>query len=45
MSLLTVSDLAVDYWRGEEVVHAVDGVSFSIERGERLGVVGGVGIG
>lgn len=45
MSLLAVSDLAVSYWRGDETVRAVDGVSFSVARGERLGVVGESGSG
>jgi oligopeptide/dipeptide ABC transporter ATP-binding protein len=44
-TLLSVDDLCV-YFRGEQgVVKAVDGVSFTIERGEVLGLVGESGSG
>jgi ABC-type oligopeptide transport system ATPase subunit len=46
-SLLRVSDLRTTYtaFGGERVVRAVDGVSFTINRGESLGLVGESGSG
>lgn len=43
--LLRVNDLWVEYTAGKKVVHAVNGVSFSIRRGESLGIVGESGCG
>ncbi|NEU56712.1 ABC transporter ATP-binding protein [Halorussus sp. MSC15.2] len=45
MSLLEVNDLSVRYDAGESQVHAVDGVSFSVEHGETFGLVGESGCG
>src|SRR5680860_664908 len=46
MALLAVQDLYLHYKAGNRVVHAVDGVSFSIEeRGEAIGIVGESGSG
>ena len=45
MSLLTVDDLRVHLFTGRGVVRAVDGVSFSIEPGKSLGIVGESGCG
>jgi oligopeptide/dipeptide ABC transporter ATP-binding protein len=46
-SLLRVSDLETHYvsFRGERIVKAVDRVSFSLEEGETLGIVGESGCG
>jgi microcin C transport system ATP-binding protein len=44
-TLLQVRDLAVDFRSGDQVVHAVKGVSFSIGRGETVAIVGESGSG
>lgn len=43
--LLEVRDLRVQYVTDEEIVSAVNGISFSIGRGETLGLVGETGAG
>ena len=45
MSLLEVSDLHMHYATQGSVVRAVDGVSFTLERGQALGIVGESGSG
>src|SRR3989338_1120264 len=45
MALLEVRDLRTTFTTGDGVVRAVDGVSFSLERGGSLGVVGESGSG
>lgn len=45
MALLVVDDLTKTYGRGDDAARVVDGVSFSIERGETLGLVGESGSG
>ena len=45
MTVLEVNDLEVYYEMEEEDVRAVDGVSFSLEEGENLGIVGESGCG
>ncbi|MSU70464.1 MAG: ABC transporter ATP-binding protein [Opitutaceae bacterium] len=45
MSLLTVKDLRTYFHTRNGVYRAVDGVSFSLERGETLGIVGESGSG
>ncbi len=42
---LSVKDLEVVYTSGGEIVHAVNGVSLDIDRGETLGLVGETGAG
>lgn len=43
--LLTVKDLAVEYMAEDGIVNAVNGVSFSLKKGETLGLVGETGAG
>lgn len=43
--LLSVKDLVVEYTTDGETVHAVNRVSFSLEKGETLGLVGETGAG
>ncbi len=43
--LLEIRDLRVSFQTGDGIVHAVDGVSTSVERGKTLGVVGESGSG
>ena len=45
MALLEVSDLRTYFKTREGEVHAVDGVSFKVEQGETLGIVGESGCG
>ena len=45
MSLLTVTDLRTWFHTRNGVYRAVDGISFSVERGETLGIVGESGSG
>lgn len=42
---LEVKDLVIQYTSDGQVVHAVNGVSFELERGETLGLVGETGAG
>lgn len=44
-SFLTVNDLVVEYTSEGSVIHAVNGVSFSLERGKTFGMVGETGAG
>ncbi len=45
MSLLDIRNLAIEYTSNFSVVKAVNGVSFSLEEGEALGLVGETGAG
>ncbi len=42
---LSVKDLVVEYRTGGSIVHAVNGVSFDLKKGETLGLVGETGAG
>ncbi len=44
-ALLIVKDLVVEYSSGEDTVYAVNGVSFILNKGETLGLVGETGAG
>lgn len=43
--LLQVHNLSVEYTSGKKIVHAVNGVSFDLKKGESLGLVGESGCG
>jgi oligopeptide transport system ATP-binding protein len=45
MALLSVEDLVVRFRTRDGTIHAVNGVSFELEQGERLGLVGESGCG
>src|SRR5690606_32107153 len=45
LMFLEVNDLTVDFHTEDGVVHAVDGLSFEVERGSTLGIVGESGSG
>ncbi len=45
MEILRVENLRKTYGKGENVVHAVDNVSFSVEKGEFIAIVGASGSG
>ncbi|NTV90088.1 MAG: ABC transporter ATP-binding protein [Clostridiales bacterium] len=44
-SFLTVRDLTVEYTSENRIIHAVNGVSFHLEKGKTLGLVGETGAG
>ncbi len=44
-NLISVEDLVVEYHSGGETIHAVNGVSFSLEKGKTIGLVGETGAG
>ena len=45
MSYLEIKDLEVNYTQNRRTVHAVNGVSFSLEKGQTMGLVGETGAG
>lgn len=45
MEILKVENLQKTYGRGENQIHAVDGISFSVEKGEFVAIVGSSGSG
>ncbi|MCL2036778.1 MAG: ABC transporter ATP-binding protein [Oscillospiraceae bacterium] len=45
MEILRVENLRKTYGKGENIVHALDGVSFSVEKGEFVAIIGPSGSG
>ena len=45
MALLEVTDLKVHFETDDGIVQAVDGVSYTVDRGQALGIVGESGSG
>ena len=45
MEILRVENLKKIYGKGETAIHALDGVSFSVEKGEFVAIVGASGSG
>ena len=45
LPFLSVKDLVVEYTSGGEIIHAVNNVSFELEKGRTLGLVGETGAG
>ena len=45
MALLEVKDLKTHFFTREGVVQAVDGVTFTVDKGQTLGIVGESGCG
>ena len=45
MEILKVEKLQKTYGKGENQIHAVDGISFSVEKGEFVAIVGSSGSG
>ena len=43
--LLRVEDLVVEYSSGKSVIHAVNGITFQLKKGETLALVGETGAG
>jgi len=43
--MIRVRDVAIQYGRGEDAVHAVDGISFALEPGDSLALIGTSGCG
>ncbi len=43
--LLSVQDLRVEFWTERGTIYAVNGISFDVDRGEMLGIVGESGCG
>lgn len=44
-TFLSVRDLVVEYTSGKKIIHAVNGVSFDMKKGETLAIVGETGAG
>ena len=44
-ALLEIKDLVVEYHTDEDDVHALNGVTLSLDKGETLGLVGETGAG
>ena len=45
MPLLSLQDLSVDFSTENGIIHAVSGISFSLEAGKTIGIVGESGSG
>ena len=42
-NIIEISDLVIEYHTDDAVIHALNGINFSVKRGETIGLVGETG--